>query len=247
MAIKKPVTTKQLSVSLQGGIAPAAPPPQERTKLAATDFYGALQRSLDTMQRQLSTANNPFADFVVKEFKVDAAVQIKVNELGVLQLMLADDAMPAQSVSRVSLTLAAVAKVADETVPMKMSGADATPLSDMTWLPPRLITQLAQYEVKTASEFLGLVADARFSTQIVSLLKVKRADAGRWANQMRLLELPGMTTSNVAALGRAGVFAVADLAQLSEKNSIDLQRKASDQFTKEMLLHWCGLARQTIV
>lgn len=238
MAVKKPAIAKPVSVTLPGSITPAGPSPQERTKLAAADFYGALQKSLDTMQRQLSTANNAFADFVVKEFKVDAAVQIKVNELGVLQYMLADDAMPSQSVSRISLTLAAVAKVPDETLPLKMSGADAAPLADMTWLPPRLITQLAQYEVKTASEFLGLVADARFSTQITSLLKIQRADAGRWANQMRLLELPGMTTARVAALGRAGIYAMADLAQLSEKNSMDLPRKASGQFTKEMLAQW---------
>src|SRR4051794_14266069 len=64
------------------GATPISLPDQK--KLAASDFYGALQRSLDALQRRLSNANNAFADFVVKEFKIDAAVQIQVNELGVL-------------------------------------------------------------------------------------------------------------------------------------------------------------------
>ena len=61
-----------------------APAPAERKKLAAADFYGALQRTLDATQRQLSSANNAFADFVVKEFKIDAAVQLSINELGMV-------------------------------------------------------------------------------------------------------------------------------------------------------------------
>src|SRR5947209_1542896 len=39
-----------------------APVTSERKKLAAADFYSALQRSLDGMQQQLSSANNAFAD-----------------------------------------------------------------------------------------------------------------------------------------------------------------------------------------
>jgi hypothetical protein len=165
----------------------------ERRKLAAADFYSALRRSLDAVQRQLSSANNAFADFVVKEFKIDAAVQMSINELGVLQLVLADDTMAPQSLSRISLTLAAVAKAQDGTPPPSMANADLTALADLGWLPPGVVAQLAAFDIKSVSEFLGLVADARFATQIVSVLRVKRADAARWANQMRLLELPGMT------------------------------------------------------
>jgi hypothetical protein len=215
------------------------PPPEwpvaaERKKLAAADFYSALQRSLDTVQRQLSSANNAFADFVVKEFKIDAAVQMNINELGVLQLVLADDTMAPQSVSRVSLALAAVAKAQDDSQPQSMAKADMTALADLPWLPPQLVAQLAQFDVKTASEFLGLVADARFATKIVASLKVQRADVGRWANQMRLLELPGMTTEYVRTLSELGLHAVADLAGLGEKEVLSL--KLPKALTTDMLM-----------
>jgi hypothetical protein len=227
-----------------GTSAAAAP---ERKKLAAVDFYSALQRSLDAVQRQLSRANNTFADFVVKEFTIDTAVQMNINELGVLQFVLADDAMIPQSVSRVSLTLAAVAKSPDESQPQNMATADVTALADLTWFPPRLAAQLAQYEVKTASEFLGLVADARLAAQIVSLLKVQRADLGRWANRMRLLELPELTVQDVRVLGELGIYAITDLAGLSERAIIDLQRKAPKTLTKEMLAQWCAAANQALM
>jgi hypothetical protein len=224
---------------------PVQPPDRpvlpERKKLAAVDFYSALQRSLDTMQRQLSSANNAFADFVVKEFKIDAAVQMNINELGVLQLVLADDTMAPQSVSRVSLTLAAVAKARDDSQPQSTAKADTTALADLPWLPPQLVAQLAQFDVKTASEFLGLVADARFATQIVASLKVQRADAGRWANQMRLLELSGMTTEYVRILSELGLYAVADLAGLGEKEILSL--KLPKGLTAELLMKWHDAAK----
>jgi len=218
-----------------------------RKKLAAADFYSALQRSLDAVQRQFSSANNTFADFVVKEFTIDAAVQMTVNELGVLQVVLADDTMPPQSVSRLSLTLAGVAKAADASQPRNLATADATALADLTWLPPQLAAQLAQYEIKTASEFLGLVADARLVTQFVSLLKVRRADVGRWASRMRLLELPGMTVEYVQALGDLGLNAIADLAKLSDKAIADLAQKAPKTLTTELLMTWRDAANQALL
>jgi Domain of unknown function (DUF4332) len=219
---------------------------EARKKLAAADFYSALQRSLDAVQRQLSSANNTFADFVVKEFKIDAAVQMHLNELGVLQLVLADDTMTPHSVSRVSLTLAAVAKMPEESPPNNMVTADVTALADLSWLPPQLATHLAKNEVKTVSEFLGLVSDARFSTQIASLLKVRRADIGRWANQMRLLELPGMTVQFVEILGQLRIHAIADLARLTAKAIVALQRKAAKTLTKEMLVKWRDAAKRAL-
>jgi hypothetical protein len=225
-----------------GADAPAPPAPQ-RKKLAAADFYSALQRSLDAVQRQLSRANNTFADFVVKEFKVDAAVQMNINEMGVLQLALADDAMTPDSVSRISLTLAAVAKTPDQAPCKDMARTDLTALADLTWLPPQLAAQLAQYEIKTASEFLQLVADARLVTQIVSLLKIQRTDIGRWANQMRLLELPGMTVQDVRVLGELQIYAVTDLAQLSDKAVGDLVKKAPRTLTAERLAKWVDAAK----
>jgi hypothetical protein len=221
----------------------AEPKPPDRKKLAAADFYSALQRSLNAAQRQLSSANNAFVDFVVKEFKIDAAVQMSTNDLGVLQFVLADDTMAAQSLSRISLTLAAVAKSPDQLPPRNMARADLTALTDLNWLPPQLVTQLATFDIKTVSEFLGLVADARFATQIVSALRVERADAGRWADRMRLLELPGMTIENVDLLGKLGINAIADLAKLEEKDIADLQRKAPKDLTTDMLTKWRDAAR----
>jgi hypothetical protein len=205
-----------------------------------------LQRGLDATQRQLSSANNAFADFVVKEFKIDAAVQISINDLGILQLTLADDTMAVQSVSRISLTLAAVAKIAEQSSPNSVVKADVTPLADLTWLPPQLVALLAQYEIKTASEFLGLVADARFATQIASLLKITREDIGRWSNQMRLLELPGMTAQQARVLGELGVSAVSDLAQLSENAIADLAKKAAKSFTGDVLKKWHDAAQAAL-
>jgi hypothetical protein len=244
MAIKGKAAPKATEAATAPAPAEAPEPaPPERKKFAAADFYSALQRSLDAMQRQLSSANNAFADFVVKEFKVDAAVQMSINELGVLQLVPADDTMAPQSVSRVLLTLAAVAKPQEGSPPRSMVKADATALADVSWLPPQLVAQLAASDIKTVSEFLGLVADARFATQIVSALKLQRADAGRWANQMRLLELAGMTTEYVAMLGELGINAVSDLAALGEKDIADLLRKAPKKLTTEMLAKWRDAAQ----
>lgn len=160
-------------------------PLPDRQKVAAVDFYGALQRSLDAAQRQLSSSDNGFADFVVKEFKVDAAVRLQMSALGVLQFVLADETMSADTVSRVSLTLAAVAKPDGQTAPRNVAQLDLTALSDLSWLPPALVEQLAKHEIRTVSEFLGMVADARLFTQIVPLLGNRAADIQQWAERMR--------------------------------------------------------------
>ena len=231
-------TTRPLFESAASGL-------RGRKPIAAADFYAALQRSLDAMQRRLSCANNAFADFVVKEFKVDAAVQLGFNELGVLQFVLADDTMPPGSLSHLSLTLAAVAKHSDEeTVPETSGKADDTALADLAWLPLQLVEQLAQSEVKTVSEFLGLVADARISTQIASLLKVRRAEIGRWADRMRLLQLPGMTAAAVDALGEEGIVAVDDLARLDDTRIGDLARKPRRDLPQALWEQWRDTARQ---
>lgn len=239
--IPKAQVDTQPPASLGGEVStdppPAASPPARKT-LAAVDFFSALQRSLDAGQRQLSTANNAFADFVVKEFTIDAALQMNVNELGVLQLMLADDTMSPQSVSRVSMTLAAVAKAPDGSPPESTARADVTPLADLNWMPPATVEQLAQYDIKTASEFLGLIADARFSTQITSLLKVDRADSGRWANQVRLLELPEITPEAVGQLGQLGIFTYSDLAALDENAISGLQGQLPPTIPPELLAKW---------
>lgn len=232
-----------------GTLPPTVGPPQglpERQKLAAVDFYSALQRVLDAVQRKLSSANNPFADFVVKELKVDAAVQLQLNALGVLQFVPADDTMTPESVSRVSLTLAAVAKVAGESTPQDLVQADATPLTDFRWLPPTVVNQLAEYEVKTAADFLGLVADARFSTTIVSVLKQERTDIGRWANQMQLLELPSMTVLSVEVLYKLGIFGFAGLARMSNEVIADAQRQAPSILTAELLMRWRDESKQRL-
>ncbi|MFN0069693.1 MAG: DUF4332 domain-containing protein [Limisphaerales bacterium] len=242
-AIPKPLTE---GAGQDPPVAPEVALP-DRRKLAATDFYGAFQRSLDALQRQLSSANNAFADFVVKEFKAEAAVQIHFNEMGVLQLVPADDTMTPASVSRISLTLAAVAKTPDESVPQNMGRADATALADLSWLPPQLVAQLAQYEIKTASEFLGLVADARFTTQIASLLKVERAEIGRWANRVRLLALPAMTIQHIGLMGELGIGTIADMAQLRNKAIAVLQRKAPEALTIKLLVQWRNAARQALL
>jgi hypothetical protein len=218
----------------------------DRQALVAADFYSALQRTLDTIQRQLSSANNPFADFVVKEFKVDAAVQMQLNGLGVLQLVLADDAMTPESISRMSLTLAAVAKMADDSVPRDLVLADATPLADLHWLPPQLVTQFAQYEIKTAAEFLGLVADARLLTKVVALSGSQRSDIDRWSQQMRLLELPSMTVAYLDALNQLGIHSLSDLAQLSDSALNDLQQKSSPTLSMELLTQWRDGSKQRL-
>lgn len=215
-----------------------------RPWLAAADFYAALQKSLDALQRQLSNANNPFADFVVKDFNIDAAVQIRINPLGVLQLSFADDAMAAQSVSRISLTLAAVAKAppADGAAPVA-SIADSVPLSDVPWLPRALTAQLAENDIKTAAEFLGLVADARLTSQVVSMLKVKRAELGLWADQTRLLDLPGMTIRYVQILGDNGIRSIAALAALSQKALAELTRNTAALLPGPLLTSWHEAAK----
>lgn len=209
----------------------------QRKKLAAADYFSALRRSLDGLQRQLSDADNAFADFIVKEFKIEAAVQMEINDLGVLQFVMADDAMPAQAVSRISLTLGAVAKAEEQSPSRNLTALDRAALGDLTWLPPRLADELARYEIRTAAEFLGLVADARFTTQITTMLKTNREEIGRWANQTRLLQLPEMTASDIELLAQFQIYSLADLGKLDEKSIAAMLRKAG-RWTEILLIGW---------
>lgn len=220
------------------------PLPEER-RLAAVDLFSALQRALDAGQRQLSSANNAFVDFVVKEFKVDAAVQLQMSGLGVVQFLLADDTTAPGSVSRVSLTLAAVAKTPNETTPQDLTQADLTTLADLTWFPAELVALLATNEVRTVSELLGVVADARLSARLIPLLKKPRADIAQWADRMRLLELPRMTVPAVEALGKLGILSIADLARLGDDAFAELQRKAAPGLPAELLTQWREASRRS--
>jgi hypothetical protein len=220
------------------------PLPEER-RLAAVDLFSALQRALDAGQRQLSSANNAAVDFVVKEFKVDAAVQLQMSGLGVMQLVLADDTTAPGSVSRVSLTLAAVAKMPSETSPQNLAQADLTTLADLTWLPAEIVALLATNEVRTVSEFLGVVADARVSARIISLLKRPRADIARWADRMRLLGLPRMTVPSIEVLGNFGILSIAALAKLGDDAFAELQRKTSPALPAKLLAQWREASRRS--
>lgn len=217
-------------------------------KISAPDFYNALQRSLDAMQRQLSAADNAFADFVVKEFKVDAAVQMYVNELGVLQLITASEETPSAAVSRLSLTLVAVAKASDSVQPNIRY--DALALSDVKWLPATLVDEIAKFDIKTVSEFLGVVADARMTARLVSMLKVKRSDLGIWTEQLRLLNLPGMTVAAAHGLDQLGIRRFADLIDLPESKIEQLLKIRSaivkGNITKDLLLQWQEAAKRNM-
>jgi hypothetical protein len=145
--------------------------------------------------------------------------------------------------SRLSVTLAAVAKAPDNAPTKSLAMADATSLAELTWLPAQVAAQLAPYQVKTVSEFLGLVADARFSAQLTSMLKVRRDEIGRWANQMRLLELPGMTVQYVGTLAEFGIRTLDELRSLTKKGIAALGKRTAPRLTTEMLTKWSEAAR----
>ncbi|HEY0372133.1 MAG TPA: DUF4332 domain-containing protein [Thermoanaerobaculia bacterium] len=213
-------------------------PVADTRRIAAVDFYGALQRALDSAQRQLARADNAFADFVVKEFKVDAAVRLRISALGVLQFELADEMMRADSVSRISLTLAAVAKPGGDAHSRNLLQTDLTALADLAWLPPVLVAQLAEHDIRTVSEFLGFAADARLSAQIVPLLKVRAADVQKWAERLRLLVLPQMNAAYLELLGKHGIQSLVDLAEASDDAVAKLRLPA------DLLACWREEAKQ---
>jgi hypothetical protein len=113
--------------------------------------------------------------------------------------------------------------------------ADGAPLTDIPWLPSQLAAQLSKYDIRTASELLGVVSDARMTAQVITMLKVRRADLGRWADQTRMLELPGASIEIVNALGRVGVSSIAALAHLGDEELDRIRMALRNSFTVDVL------------
>jgi len=233
---------------------PLTPPTSDRdaggdrtgADIAAIDFFSALARSLDALQRQLANANNTFADFVVKEFRLDTPVALKVDSLGAVSFVLPTEETKPETLTRLAMVLSPVAKAPD--APSVFSAedqrlSDQTPIAETPYIPLEKINRLRGSSIATVGDFLGVAADVRFSAALESMLATTRKEIGAWADRIRLASAGRLTMRQMEILEKEGIVSLATMASISAETRARLTRLHPAEFPAEKLDALIALVR----
>ena len=185
----------------------------------------------------------------MKEFTLDTPLTIEINDVGAVRFVLPVDTTPPEKLTRLTMVLTPVAKPRDAPSVLAAEDqrdSDATPIAESPFLPREAIQPLLERDIRTVGDFLGVVADARFSVQLASLLRVKREELGRWSDSIRLASVGGFTTKQMDSLQEFGVVSLLKMARMTDELRRMLEEKFPGLFPANLLVGVVEKARARV-
>jgi hypothetical protein len=214
--------------------------------IAAIDFYSALSRSLDALQRQLANANNTFADFVVKEFRLETPVALSVDALGAVSFTLPTADSKPETLTRLSMLLNPVAKAPDAVSVVNAEDqrvSDLTPIDESPYIPKDKLERLRGSSIATVGDFLGVAADVRFSAALESMLASTRKQIGEWVDRIRLASAGKLTRREMEILASVKINSLSEVAAMSDATRKRLTEEHPTEFPAAKVDALIALAR----
>lgn len=205
---------------------------EEKAARTPDDFATAVKHSVDSLATRLSQMQNPISNFVVREFALEAKVQVDVTPLGTIdyRFVRPGDAHDPARLSTLSLKLAPVPK----------------PTSAGSYVAPEFTPQVAVEEIQGVGEVWGkrlnahgiyTVGDlalagtrAKSKVELAALLQVDRERLGTWLTQAELMTVRDVDGRGAELLARTGV---ANLERLAEQEPETLASKYNAENDKK--------------
>jgi predicted flap endonuclease-1-like 5' DNA nuclease len=205
---------------------------QAKSSRTPDDFASAVKHSLDSLQARLAESSNPVSNFVVREFSLEAKVQVDVSPLGVIDYRFVQpgEAVDPNRLSKLALTIVPTPK----------------PNAAHSFTAPEFTPQVAVEEIQGVGEVWGkrlnthglytvgdlLAAGSRVRSQaeLAALLTVDRERLADWLAQAELLTVRDVDGRRAELLARTGVAGLEGLAKeapetLVEKFNAENSRK----------------------
>jgi Domain of unknown function (DUF4332) len=195
---------------------------------ASDDVAAALQHSLDVLQQNLATMDNPVSNFAVREFQLESKVHVDVTELGTVGYRFAQ---PGEQLDPGTLsTLRIMVVPVPKPVPDETAAPDAPSLAGVEaidGLTEPQIAALRSAHVTSAATFERVATRATTTASLISLLGTDRDALGRFVMLAGLLALPGVDRLKAAVLYDAGITDVATLAAAAPADVVRRYAKAA--------------------
>jgi predicted flap endonuclease-1-like 5' DNA nuclease len=217
------------------------------------DFASAVKHSLDSLQARLADASNPVSNFVVREFSLEAKVQVDVSALGVIDYRFVQpgEALDPNRLSKLSLTIVPTPKAS---AAHSFTAPEFTPqvaVEEIQGVGDVWGKRLNAHGVYTVGDLLSAGSRVRSQAELAALLAVDRERLADWLAQAELLtvrDVDGRSAELLARTGVAGLEALSSEAPetLVEKFNAENSRKREGRVAPLKLEHaklWIDTAK----
>jgi WD40 repeat protein len=222
--------------------------------LAADDFAGGVQQSLDELQQRMANMRNTTSNFAVREFKLEASVFVQVTPLGSVEYRFVQpgEEAPPQALSKLSLQVVPVPKDSLAGVFSTNLFQPEVPVAALPEVSADAARKIESAGVFTLGEFLQVGTRARAQAYLSALLGVERQRLALWAQQALLMTLRGVNGASALVLIEAGVSSFEILSGLTSAGLVSLYDAARSRrpdlaapvLTPAMAAQWIRAARQ---
>ncbi len=198
---------------------------EQQTKSARTpdDFASAVKHSLDSLQARLAESSNPVSNFVVREFSLEAKVQVDVSPLGVIDYRFVQpgEAVDPNRLSKLALTIVPTPK---PSAAHSFTAPEFTPqvaVEEIQGVGDVWGKRLNTHGVYTVGDLLAAGSRVRSQAELAALLTVDRERLADWLAQAELLTVRDVDGRRAELLARTGVAGLEALASEAPETLVE--------------------------
>jgi hypothetical protein len=225
----------------------------QRPTRQADDFASAVAHSVDSLQNRMASLTNPVSNFAVREFTIDAKVQIDVSPLGTVEyrfIQPGEEVEPSE-ISNVSLTIVPIPKADAAGTFTRADFTPMLPVEDIQGIGEAYRKALNAHQIYTVSDLLAAGTRVRGSVELATMLDVDRTRLAEWLSHAQLMtvrEIDGRKAEVLYDLGIQSLeqLAAADPAGLAARYSArtqQLDRQTVSPIDTEEVTRWIQAAR----
>ena len=180
----------------------------------ADDLASAVAHSVDSLQTRMAGLTNPVSNFAVREFSIDAKVQIDVTPLGTVEYRFIQpgDRVEASQISNVSMTLVPIPRPDATGTYTRADFTPLVPIEDIQGIGEAYRKRLNAHEIYTVNDLLTAGTRVRGSVALATLLDVDRERLGEWLSHAQLMTVRTIDGRAAELLYDLGIHSLEALA-----------------------------------
>ena len=207
--------------------------------VSQADVQAALTWSVDRLQEGLAACANRNSAFAVREFELQAPVEVRIDGLGQLgyRFLAAGEPADPATIGRLRVCLVPVPRDQDDPWRRAAWLADG-PISDVPTLDDQSRKILSGQGLHSVGDLLRIGANARYRAKLAELLGDGGARLAGWLDYAELLVIPGVDGPTAARLVEAGVGGLADLSRSDADGLAGKLRRAGATVHGDVVARW---------
>jgi len=220
------------------------------------DFAQALQHSIDTLQSRFSTMANSISDFALKEFKLESAVHIDVNNMGLMayRFIQPGEQVNEQEVSRITVNIVPLPKQQAAGTMTRTSFTPLTAIEEIDGVGDKHRAIFNDHQIYTLADLLTAGTRAKSRVELSAMLGLERKELDNWLGQAQLMTVRDVQGRDARILSEIHINSLDGLANetaetLTERFNTCAKAKgfaSIRQLTPERAAEWIATARQFI-